>query len=380
MNVLVTGAKGFIGRNLVSMLYNIKDGKDKAFLQDPNIAIYEYDTDTEQLLLEKYCREADFIFHLAGVNRPKEQSEFMEGNLGFTRAIIDILKKYNNTCPIVISSSIQADMINQYGQSKKAVEDLVFSYARETNTRVMIYRFPNVFGKWCRPNYNSVVATFCNNIANDLPITIHDRSTVLNLVYIDDVVAELVRALYGQATSDGNYFKVPVAYTKKLGEIADLIYSFRDSRINCTIPNMNDGFVKKLHATYLSYLPKEKFKYQLTMNCDNRGSFTEIIKTPDRGQFSINIIKPGITKGNHWHNTKNEKFIVVSGTGIIRLRSVYSDEVIEFHVSGEKIEVVDIPSGYTHNIENLGDVDMVTLMWANEVFTPEKPDTYYLEV
>lgn len=380
MNVLVTGAKGFIGRNLVSMLYNIKDGKDKAFLQDPNIAIYEYDTDTEQLLLEKYCREADFIFHLAGVNRPKEQSEFMEGNLGFTRAIIDILKKYNNTCPVVISSSIQADTINPYGQSKKAVEDLVFSYARETNTRVMVYRFPNVFGKWCRPNYNSVVATFCNNITNDLPITIHDRSTVLNLVYIDDVVTELVRALYGQATPDRNYFKVPIVYTKKLGEIADLIYSFRDSRINCTIPNMSDGFIKKLHATYLSYLPKEKLKYRLTMNCDNRGSFTEIIKTPDRGQFSINIIKPGIIKGNHWHNTKNEKFIVVSGTGIIRLRSVYSDEVIEFHVSGEKIEVVDIPSGYTHNIENLGDVDMVTLMWANEVFTPEKPDTYYLEV
>lgn len=369
MKILVTGAKGFIGKNLTSELKNRK-----------YTDIFKYDIDTDQSLLDTFCKEAEFVFHLAGVNRPKEQSEFMEGNFGFTSTLLDTLKKYSNTCPVMISSSTQAVLDNPYGKSKKAGEDLMFDYARETGAKILVYRFPNVFGKWCRPNYNSAVATFCNNIANDLPITVNDRSVVMNLVYIDDVVEELINALNGKEKSIGDFCKVPIVYTITLGGIVDLIYSFKSSREECSIPDMSDEFTKKLYSTYLSYLPKNQFSYPLKMNVDNRGSFTEFIKTPDRGQVSVNISKPGIRKGSHWHHTKNEKFLVISGMGVIRFRKVGSDEVIKYYVSGEKLEVVDIPTGYTHNIENLGDSDMVTIMWANECFDPEKPDTYYLEV
>ena len=314
------------------------------------------------------------------MNRPKDQSEFMEGNFGFTSTLLDKLKKNNNTCPVMISSSIQAALDNPYGKSKKAGEDLMFEYAKETGAKVLVYRFPNVFGKWCRPNYNSVVATFCHNIARDLPITVNDRNVVMNLVYIDDVVDELINALNGRENTVGKFCEVSVVHTITLGEIVDLIYSFRESRKKLSIPNMNDEFTKKLYSTYLSYLPKDKFSYPLKTNEDYRGSFTEFIKTSDRGQVSVNITKPGITKGNHWHHTKNEKFLVVSGRGVIRFRRIDSDEVLEYYVSGNKMEVVDIPVGYTHSIQNLGDTDMITIMWANEPFNPEEPDTYYLEV
>jgi len=369
LRILVTGAKGFIGKNLIVELKNRK-----------YMDIFEYDKDTEPGLLDEYCRKADFVFHLAGVNRPKEQSEFMEGNFGFTSTLLDTLKKYNNNCPVMISSSIQAELDNPYGRSKKAGEDLLFKYGKETGAKVLVYRFPNVFGKWCRPNYNSAVATFCYNIAHDLPITINDPNVIMRLVYIDDVVEELINALNGKENRVGDFCEVPVVHTIKLGEIADLLYSFKKSREERSIPNMSDAFTKKLYSTYLSYLPEDQFKYELKMNVDNRGSFTEFIKTFERGQVSVNISKPGITKGNHWHHTKNEKFLVVSGKGVIRFRKIDSDEVIEYYVSGDKLEVVDIPPGYTHNIENLGDTDMVTIMWANECFDPEKPDTYYLEV
>jgi UDP-2-acetamido-2,6-beta-L-arabino-hexul-4-ose reductase len=369
MKILVTGAKGFIGKNLIAELRNIKYDY-----------IFEYDRDTDPSLLDEYCKEADFVFHLAGVNRPKEQSEFMEGNFGFTSDLLNSLKKHNNTCPVMISSSIQAELDNPYGESKKAGEELLFSYGEETGAKVLVYRFPNVFGKWCRPNYNSAVATFCHNIAHDLPIQVNDPSVVMNLVYIDDVVNELINALEGKENRINSFCEVPVAHTITLGEIADLIFLFKRSREDRSVPNMSDVFAKKLYSTYLSYLPENKFSYDLKMNVDQRGSFTEFIKTPDRGQVSVNISKPGITKGNHWHHTKNEKFLVVSGKGVIRFRKIDSDEVIEYFVSGDKMEVVDIPTGYTHNIENLGDIDMVTIMWANEPFDPEKPDTYYLEV
>lgn len=369
MKLLITGAKGFIGKNLVAELKNRK-----------YTDIFEYDRDTAPALLEEYCKDADIVFHLAGVNRPKEQSEFMEGNFGFTSTLLDTLKKYKNTCPVMISSSIQAELDNPYGKSKKAGEDLLFNYSKETGAKVLVYRFPNVFGKWCRPNYNSAVATFCHNIAHDLPITVNDPSVVMNLVYIDEVVNELIHALEGNENKSGQFCEVPVVHTITLGEIADLIYSFRKSREERVIPDMSNEFTKKLYSTYMSYLPKVQFSYELKMNVDNRGSFTEFIKTSDRGQVSVNISKPKITKGNHWHHTKNEKFLVVSGKGVIRFRRIDSDEVIEYFVSGDKMEVVDIPTGYTHNIENLGDSDMVTIMWANELFDPEKPDTYYLEV
>jgi len=369
MKILVTGANGFVGKNLICEL------KNQGYSD-----IFEYDIDTDPSLLGTYCKEADFVFHLAGVNRPKEQSEFMEGNFGFTSTLLDTLRKHSNTCPVMISSSTQANLDNPYGKSKKAGEELMIAYGKQTGAKVLIYRFPNVFGKWCRPNYNSAVATFCNNIANDLSITINDRSVVMKLVYIDDVVEELINALNGKEDSVGGICEVPLVYTITLGEIVDLIYSFKNSREERSIPNMNDGFTKKLHSTYLSYLPKDQFSYPLKMNVDNRGSFTEFIKTPDRGQVSVNISKPSVTKGNHWHHSKNEKFLVVSGKGVIRFRKVESDEVTEYHVSGDKLEVVDIPTGYTHNIENLGDSDMVTIMWANEAFNPEKPDTHYMEV
>ena len=330
--------------------------------------------------LDEFTRDCDFVFHLAGVNRPDDEREFLEGNPGLTKLLLESLRQSGNKCPVMISSSIQAESDNPYGRSKKAVEDLAFDYASETNTRVLVYRFPNLFGKWCRPNYNSVVATFCHNIARDIPIQIHDPTRILNLAYIDDVVAELLNALKGDETKDGAFCKVPVVYTISLGEIAELIHSFRRSRGDRSIPNMADEFTKKMYSTYLSYLPKNQFSYPLKMNVDERGSFTEFIRTPDRGQTSVNVIKPGITKGNHWHHTKNERFLVVSGRGVVRFRRIGSNEVIEYFVSGEKLEVVDIPTGYTHNIENLGDDDMVVVMWANEPFDPERPDTYFLEV
>ncbi len=379
MNILITGAKGFVGKNLVAQLKNIQEGKVKN-TNFPSLTLYEYDVDTDPALLDGYCADCDFVFHLAGVNRPKDPSEYMEGNFGFTSTLLETLKKHNNSCPVMLASSTQAVLDNDYGRSKKAGEDLLFQYGEETGAKVLIYRFPNVFGKWCRPNYNSAVATFCHHIAHGLPITVNDPSVHMTLVYIDDVVGELLDALENKEHSDGGFCKVPVEYKITLGEIVDLIYSFRASREERSIPDMSDGFTKKLYATYLSYLPEDQFSYPLKMNIDNRGSFTEIIRTKDRGQFSVNISKPGITKGNHWHHTKNEKFVVVSGKGVIRFRQPDSDQIIEYFVSGDKIEVVDIPTGYTHNIENLGDTDMVTFMWCNECFDPERPDTYFLEV
>lgn len=380
MNVLITGAKGFIGKNLEAALENIKNGLNKSEVINPDINIFEYDLDTDTSLLDTYCGDCDFVFHLAGVNRPENQSEFMEGNFGFTFTLLDTLKKHNNKAPVMISSTTQAALDNPYGRSKKAGEDLIFEYSKNTGAPVFVYRFPNVFGKWCRPNYNSAVATFCNNIARGLPIKVNDHNAVLNLVYIDDVVKELIRALAGKENRNGDFCEVPVVYTVKLGEIVNLLYSFKAGRDDLSIPDLSDDFVKKLHATYLSYLPEDKFSYPLKMNCDARGSFTEMIRTPDRGQFSVNISKPGIIKGNHWHNTKNEKFFVVSGKGVIRFRKYGEDNVYEYYVSGDKLEVVDIPSGYTHNIENLGDTDMVTIMWCNECFKPSEPDTYFSEV
>lgn len=369
MKILVTGAKGFIGKNLIAELRNRNHNN-----------IFEYGKETNSSLLDEYCKEADFVFHLAGVNRPKDQSEFMDGNYGFTSILLETLKKHRNICPVMISSSIQAELDNPYGISKKAGEDLLFEHGKEAGVKVLVYRFPNVFGKWCRPSYNNAVATFCYNIAHKLPITVNDPSVSMNLVYIDDVVEELINALNGNENSVGDICEVPVDHTITLGEIVDLIYSFKKSRAERSIPNMSNEFTKKLYSTYLSYLPEDQFSYDLKMNIDQRGSFTEFIKTPERGQVSVNISKPGIIKGNHWHHTKNEKFLVVSGKGVIRFRKIDLDEVIEYFVCGDKMEVVDIPTGYTHNIENLGDTDMVTIMWANEYFDPEKPDTYYLEV
>ena len=390
MNILVTGAKGFIGRNLIETLYNIRDGKDRTYGMDSDITIFEYDVDTDPALLPLYCKNADFVYNLAGVNRPLDQKDFMEGNFGFASRLLDNLKKYNNTCPVMISSSIQAALDNPYGQSKKAGEDLMFSYEKETGAKVYVYRFPNVFGKWCRPNYNSAVATFCHNISHDLPIRVNDPSVNMTLVYIDDLVTELIAALKGEAHIDANtgLCSVPVEHKITLGEIVDLLYSFRESRSTLMVPDMAEGsFSKKLYAAYLSYLPEDAFSYPLKMNVDARGSFTEILRTSDRGQFSVNISKPGITKGEHWHHTKNEKFVVVSGKGLIQFRKVgvnpetgKSFPVIDYPVSGDKIEVVDIPTGYTHNIINEGDTDLVTFMWCNECFDPGKPDTYFLKV
>jgi UDP-2-acetamido-2,6-beta-L-arabino-hexul-4-ose reductase len=386
MNILITGAKGFIGRNLVAELNNIKEGKAKGYGLSTELTVLEYDMDTDPSLLNSFCRDADFVFHLAGVNRPKEQGEFMEGNFGFTSTLLDALKRHGNNCPVMLASSIQAEVDNPYGVSKKAGEDLLFDYGREVGAEVLVYRFPNVFGKWCRPNYNSAVATFCNNVANGLPIQVNDRSVNMTLVYIDDVVRELIRALEGNAnrvvglSPERQFCKVPVEHSITLGEIVDLIYSFKESRSSLQVADLSDEFTKKLYSTYLSYLPVDGFSYPLKMNVDERGSFTEFLKSPDRGQVSINISKPGITKGQHWHHTKNEKFLVVSGKGVIRFRKIDEEKVYEYFVSGDKLEVVDIPVGYTHNIENLGDTDMVTVMWVNEVFDPEHPDTYFLPV
>ena len=380
MKILITGAKGFVGRNLVEALKNIRDGKDKTHNLTSDLVIYEYDVDTKESLLEEYCKNADFVFNLAGVNRPENEEDFIKGNFGFASNLLNTLEKYNNSCPVMLSSSIQASLDNPYGKSKKAGEDLFFEYSKRTGAKVLVYRLPNVFGKWCRPNYNSAVATFCHNIAHDLPITVNDRNYMMTLVYIDDVINELINALCKKENKKDDFCEVGVVHKITLGEIVDLLYSFKESRKNLSLLNTGDEFSNKLYATYLSYLPCDSFSYPLKMNCDERGSFTEIIRTLDRGQFSVNISKPGITKGNHWHNTKNEKFVVVSGKGVIRFRKIGEEKVYEYFVSGDKVEVVDIPTGYTHNIENLGDTDMVTFMWANECFNPDKPDTFFEEV
>ena len=368
----------------MSQLENIASGKARNYaIAGEELHVLCYDVDSDPAALEEYCRQADFVFNLAGVNRPQDPSEFMKGNFGFASLLLDTLKKCGNTCPVMISSSTQAALDNPYGESKRAGEELLFAYGRETGARVLVYRFPNVFGKWCRPNYNSAVATFCNNIANGLPIQVNDPSVVMHLVYIDDVVDELIGALSGDEHRAGDFCEVPVVHTITLGGIVELLYLFRDMQQNLEVPDFGDAFTKKLYSTYLSYLPKERFCYPLKMNVDNRGSFTEIIRTPDRGQFSVNISKPGITKGDitkgeHWHHTKNEKFVVVSGHGLVQLRKIGTDEVINFEVSGEKMEVVEMIPGYTHNIINLSDTeDLVTFMWANEAFNPERPDTYF---
>ena len=382
MKILITGAHGFVGKNLCAALRNVAEGKDKTRGIDTDIEIFEYDLDTDKNLLDSFCKECDFIFHLAGVNRPQNTEEFMQGNFGFTSELLETLKKYNNTCPVMISSSIQAALDNPYGLSKKAGEELMFSYAEETGAKVLVYRLPNVFGKWCRPNYNSAVATFCNNIANDLPIQVNDRSVNMTLVYIDDVVDELIKALKGEENKEDKYCKIPIEHKITLGEIVDLIYSFKNQPQSLVMPEIPYGsFEKKLYSTYLSYLPKEKVSFPLKMNVDNRGSFTELLKSEKCGQVSVNISKPGITKGQHWHNTKWEFFIVVSGKGLIRQRKIGTDEVLDFEVSGEKIEAVHMLPGYTHNIINLSETDdLVTVMWANESFDPNKPDTFFEEV
>ena len=381
MKILVTGAKGFVGRNLCAQLRNIRDGKARWYEGVAVEEVYEYDVAGSPEELEAWCREADFVFNLAGVNRPKDPAEFMAGNFGFASTLLETLKRHGNRCPVMVSSSIQAALDNPYGESKRAGEELMFGYGRETGARVLEYRFPNVFGKWCRPNYNSAVATFCNNIANGLPIKVNDPNAVLNLVYIDDVVDELIGALAGKEHRTGDYCMVPVFHTVVLGDIVNLLYSFRDMRDNLQVPDLGDAFTRKLYSTYLSYLPADGFRYPLKMNVDARGSFTEIIRTPDRGQFSVNVSKPGITKGEHWHHTKNEKFLVVRGHGLIRLRKVGTEEVVEFEVSGERLEVVEMIPGYTHSIVNLSETeDMVTFMWANEAFDPGRPDTYFERV
>ena len=386
MKVLVTGAKGFIGKNLVTALKNILDKKDKTRNFEIE-EVYEFDIDTDVELLDEYCSKCDFVFHLAGVNRPKEEKEYLEGNFGFTSVLLDTLKKNKNICPVMISSSTQAELDNPYGISKKKGEELLFNYSKDTGAKVLVYRFPNVFGMGCRPNYNSFVTTMCYNIANGLPITINNRDTLLTLVYVGDIVEELLLSLVGCEHYDGKYAFVPVTYQKSLGEIADLLYSFKSSKsINSSnklsVPNLSDLFVKKLYSTYTSYLPKNDFSYDLKMNVDYRGSFTEILRTDCHGQFSVNISEPGITKGNHYHTySKVEKFVVVSGTGLIRFRKPDSDEIIEYYVSGEKIQVVDIPLGYTHDIINLSKTEkLITFMWCNECFDEKHPDTYFLEV
>lgn len=369
MKILVTGAKGFVGRNLVADLKVNKIGE-----------VFEYDRDSSQEDLERWTAEVDFIYHLAGVNRPENEEEFMEGNFGFTSELLELLKKYNNKAPIMISSSIQAALDNPYGNSKKAGEDLMFQYAEETGAKVYVYRFANLFGKWSRPNYNTVVATFCHRVARNEEIQVNNPEALIELTYIDDVISELKLALEDKAHKDGQFNYVPLTYPTTVGHVADLIKSFKVSREDLYVPNQEDGLCKKLYATYLSFLPENHFSYELDMKSDDRGSFTEFLKSPERGQVSINVAHPGITKGQHWHHSKNEKFLVVQGSGMIRFRKYGEEEVIEYPVSGKKLEVVDIPTGYTHSIVNTGDEDMVTVMWANEVFEPKNPDTYYEEV
>lgn len=394
MNILITGAKGFVGKNLTEALKNLRDNKDRTRPSLKIDHIYEYDLDTPKEKLDEFCEKADFVFNLAGVNRPQNPEEFMQGNFGFSSELLAALKRHHNTCPVMLSSSIQATLIGrydgEYGRSKKAGEELLFSYAAETGAKVLVYRFPNLFGKWCRPNYNSAVATFCHNIANDLPIRVNDRNTELELLYIDDLVQEMLDALEGKEhrcefdglvsvpAEDGRYCYVPVTHKVTLGEIVDLLECFRAQPQTLVLPEIPAGsFAKKLYSTYLSYLPKEKVAFPLKMNADARGSFTELIRTEKCGQVSVNISKPGITKGEHWHNTKWEFFIVVSGHGLIRERKIGTDEILDFEVSGEKIEAVHMLPGYTHSIINLSDTEpLVTVMWANEAFDADHPDTF----
>ena len=382
MKILVTGSNGFVGKNLVESLKNIRDNKDRT---RPNLnieKIYEYDRDTDIKLLDEYCKTCDFVFNLAGVNRPKETSEFMEGNYGFASTLLDTLKKNNNTCPVMLSSSIQAVLDNDYGKSKLEGERLFFKYSKETNSKVLVYRFVNLFGKWCKPNYNSVIATWCYNMANDLEIQVNNPNTELELCYIDDVVNEMLDAIEGKEHIEKEYCYVPTTYKVTLGEIVNLLTLFKEQPNTLIMPDIpNNSFAKKLYSTYLSYLPKEKVKFELHSNVDDRGSFTELLKTNNNGQFSVNISKPGITKGQHWHHTKWEFFIVVKGHALIQMRKVGTDEVLEFNVSGDKIEAVHMLPGYTHNIINLSDTDdLITLMWANELFDSNRPDTYSKEV
>ena len=395
MKILVTGAKGFVGQNLVMALKNIQEGKDRTH---PGLSIdevYAYDVDSETAVLDTACREADFVFNLAGVNRPRNAEEFMQGNCDFAALLLEKLKGYGNTCPVMLSSSIQAccegRYDSEYGRSKRAGEELLFAYGEQTGAKVLVYRFPNLFGKWCRPNYNSVVATFCNNMAADLPIQVNDRSTRLELVYIDDLVGEMIAALEGKEhrcrvegavsipCEEGAYCMVPESHGVTLGEIVDLLESFKAQRQSLVMPEIPEGsFAKKLYSTYLSYLPKDQVAFPLKMNVDERGSFTELLKSEKCGQVSVNISRPGVTKGQHWHNTKWEFFIVVSGHGLIQQRRVGSDEVLEFEVSGDKIEAVHMLPGYTHNIINLSETEnLVTVMWANEQFDPGRPDTFF---
>ena len=399
MNILVTGAKGFVGKNLCAQLRTIAEGKNKSYGEINIGEVYEYDIDSTAKQLDEYCQKADFVFNLAGVNRPQNSEEFMQGNFGFASTLLDTLRKHNNRCPVMLSSSIQATLVGRYaegdyGKSKKAGEELFFAYGAETGARVLVYRFPNLFGKWCRPNYNSAVATFCNNIANDLPIMVNDRSTCLELLYIDDLVDEMIAALKGEEhhcefdgvdtilTPEGRYCAAPITHKVTLGEIVDLLEMFRKQPETLQVPEIPyNSFAKKLYSTYLSYLPKEKVAFPLKMNVDARGSFTELLRSEKCGQVSINISKPGITKGEHWHNTKWEFFIVVSGHGLIQERKIGTDEVIEFEVSGEKIEAIHMLPGYTHNIINLSETeDLVTVMWANESFDPAHPDTFFEKV
>lgn len=395
MKILVTGAKGFVGRNLCEELKNIRDGKARHYGELAVDTVYEYDIDSTQEELEYYCEQADFVFNLAGVNRPKDEREFMEGNFGFASTLLDLLQRYGNRCPVMLSSSIQASLAgryanSEYGKSKQAGEELFFSYGREHGVEVLVYRFPNLFGKWCRPNYNSVVATFCYNTAHDLPIQVNDRSTELEMLYIDDLVAEMIEAMVGRAhhcdysgvepqpARDGVYCYCPITHRVTLGEIVDLLDEFVKLPKTLMVPELPEGsFAKKLFSTYLSYLPKEKTIYDLKMNEDHRGSFTELLHTMSCGQVSVNISKPGITKGEHWHHSKWELFIVVKGHALIQERKIGSDEVIEFEVSGDHIQAVYMLPGYTHNIINLSATEeLVTVMWANELFNPNLPDTF----
>lgn len=397
MKILVTGAHGFVGRNLVSQLRNIRDGKARNYaLSGEELEIFEYDVDTAPSLLDDYCRQADFVFNLAGVNRPKDTSEFMKGNFGFASTLLETLKKHGNRCPVMLASSIQATLVGRYaasdyGRSKLAGEELFFTYSRETGAKVLVYRFPNLFGKWCRPNYNSAVATFCYNTAHDLPLQVNDPSTRLELLYIDDLVEEMLAALEGKEhrcefngvetilQEDGRYCAAPVTHKVTLGEIVELLHAFSRQPDTLVMPEIPPhSFAKKLYSTYLSYLPKEKVAFPLKMNVDARGSFTELLRTENCGQVSVNISKPGITKGEHWHHSKWEFFMVVSGHALIRERKIGTDEVLEFEVSGREIKAVHMLPGYTHNIINLSETeDLVTVMWANEAFDPSRPDTYY---
>jgi len=369
VKILVTGAGGFLGKNLVAELKN--QGYEDLLLYTRNHTLKD---------LEDYTKKCDFVYHLAGVNRPENEKDFMDGNHGLTSELLELLKKHNNKSPILITSSIQAEKDNPYGISKKAGEDLLFEHSIETGVEVFVYRLPNLFGKWSKPNYNTVVATYCYNIARDLDIQVNNPEAELTLCYIDDVLEEFVKALEGSPTKLNNYCEIETSHSIKLGELADLLKSFKESRSTLNVPNMENGLTKKLYSTYLSFLPEDKFSYDLKMNIDKRGSFTEFIRTPERGQVSVNVSKSGITKGNHWHHTKNEKFLVVSGEGLIRFRKIDSDEIIEYRVNSEKLEVVDIPTGYTHSIVNVGEMDLVTVMWVNECFNPDKPDTIFLEV